>query len=74
VALRLVQVGLVTRVPDPQDRRRVQLSITPAAEPIVASTDANTARRLWAVLHAMSTQTRRPLIDILIDTVRRSAK
>jgi hypothetical protein len=26
------------------------------------------------VLHAMSTQTRRPLIDILIDTVRRSAK
>lgn len=70
---RLVQAGLVTRVPDPQDRRRVQLSITPAAEPIVAGTDANTARRLMAVLHAMSTQTRRPLIDILIDTVRRSA-
>jgi hypothetical protein len=40
----------------------------------VAGTDANTARRLMAVLHAMSTQTRRPLIDILIDTVRRSAK
>lgn len=70
---RLVQAGLVTRVPDPQDRRRIQLSITPAAEPIVASTDTNTARRLMAVLHAMSTQTRRPLIDILIDTVRRSA-
>ncbi len=71
---RLVQAGLVTRVPDPQDRRRVQLSITPAAEPIVAGTDANTAQRLMAVLHAMTTQTRRPLIDILIDTVRRSAK
>jgi DNA-binding MarR family transcriptional regulator len=71
---RLVQAGLVARVPDPQDRRRVQLSITAAAEPIVAGTDANTARRLMAVLHAMSTQTRRPLIDILIDTVRRSAK
>ena len=71
---RLVQAGLVARVPDPQDRRRVQLSITAAAEPIVAGTDANTARRLMAMLHAMSTQTRRPLIDILIDTVRRSAK
>ena len=71
---RLLEAGLVTRVPDPQDRRRVQLSITPAAEPIVAGTDANTAQRLMAVLHAMTTHTCRPLIDILIDTVRRSAK
>lgn len=70
---RLVQAGLVVRIPDPQDRRRVQLSVTAAAEPIVAGTDANTARRLMAVLHAMTTQTRRPLIDILIDTVRASA-
>jgi DNA-binding MarR family transcriptional regulator len=70
---RLVQAGLVARVPDPQDRRRVRLSITAAAEPIVAGTDANTAQRLMAVLHALSTP---PdiLIDILIDTVRRSAK
>ena len=71
---RLVRAGLVTRIPDPQDRRRVQLIITAAAEPIVADTDTNTARRLKVVLHAMSTQTRRPLIDILIDTVRRSAE
>jgi DNA-binding MarR family transcriptional regulator len=71
---RLVRAGLVARVPDPQDRRRVQLSITAVAEPIVADTDANTARRLMAVLHAVSTQTRRRLIDILIDTVRRSAE
>ncbi|MBV9057993.1 MAG: MarR family transcriptional regulator [Pseudonocardiales bacterium] len=68
---RLVQIGLVSRTPDPRDRRRVQLTTTAAAQPIVEDTDVNTARRLMAVLHSMSTQTRRPLIDILIDTVRR---
>lgn len=71
---RLVRVGLVSRRADPKDRRRVQLSITPAAEPIVGDTDANAARRLMAVLHGMSAQTRRPLFDILIDTVRRSSE
>lgn len=69
---RLFRAGLVARVPDPQDRRRVRLTITAAAEPIVEDTDVTTARRLMSVLHGMSTQTRRPLIDILIDTVRRS--
>ncbi len=71
---RLTHAGLVCRTPDPQDRRRVQLAITTAAEPIVGNTDPDTARRLQAVLHAMSSQTRRPLIDILIDTVRRFAE
>ncbi|MGH3779541.1 MAG: hypothetical protein ACRDRO_02640, partial [Pseudonocardiaceae bacterium] len=37
-------------------------------------TELGPGPRLMAVLHAMSIQTRRPLIDILIDTVRRSAK
>ncbi|MGH3973596.1 MAG: MarR family winged helix-turn-helix transcriptional regulator, partial [Pseudonocardiaceae bacterium] len=71
---RLTHTGLVCRTPDPQDRRRVQLTITAAAEPIVGDTDPDTARRLQAVLHTMSSQTRRPLIDILIDTVRRFAE
>ena len=71
---RLARAGLVSRRSDPQNRRRVELTITAAAEPIVGDTDAQTAQRLKAVLHAMSSQTRRPLIDILIDTVRRSAK
>jgi DNA-binding MarR family transcriptional regulator len=71
---RLTQAGLVCRTPDPQDRRRVQLTITAAAEPIVGNTDPDTARRLQTILHAMSSQTRRPLIDILIDTVRRFAE
>ena len=68
---RLTHAGLVCRTPDPQDRRRIQLTVTAAAEPIVGNTDPDTARRLQAVLHAMSAQTRRPLIDILINTVRR---
>ena len=71
---RLTQAGLVCRTPDPQDRRRIQLTITAAAEPIVGNTDPDTARRLQTILHAMSSQTRRPLIDILIDTVRRFAE
>ncbi|MCA1695638.1 MAG: MarR family transcriptional regulator [Actinobacteria bacterium] len=71
---RLARAGLVSRRPDPQDRRRVELTITAAAKPIVGDTDAETAQRLKAVLHGMSSQTRRPLIDILIDTVGRSAE
>ncbi len=71
---RLTHAGLVCRTSDPHDRRRVHLTITPAAEPIVEDTDADTARRLQAVLHGMSLQTRRPLIDILVDTIRRSAE
>lgn len=71
---RLIQAGLVCRTPDPQDRRRIQLAVTAAAEPIVGNTDPYTAKRLQAVLHAMSTQTRRPLIDILVDTVQRIAE
>jgi DNA-binding MarR family transcriptional regulator len=71
---RLTRAGLVSRRPDPQDRRRVELTITAAAKPIVGDTDTETANRLKAVVHAMSTRTRRPLIDILIDTVQRSAE
>ncbi|MGH3814304.1 MAG: MarR family winged helix-turn-helix transcriptional regulator [Pseudonocardiaceae bacterium] len=71
---RLTHAGLVCRTPDPQNRRRVQLTLTAAAEPIVGDTDLDTARRLQAVLNSMSPQTRRHLIDILIDTIRRSAE
>ena len=71
---RLVRAGLVCSTPDPRDRRRVQLTLTAEAEPIVGDTDLNTARRLQAVLNGMSSRTRRHLIDILIDTIRRSAE
>ena len=68
---RLAHAGLVRRLPDPHDRRRVHVTITSAAQPIVGETDEDTAQRLSAVVHALSAQTRRPLIDFLVDTVRR---
>jgi DNA-binding MarR family transcriptional regulator len=68
---RLAGAGLVRRLPDPHDRRRVQLTITSAAEPIVGDTDEDTAQRLSTVVHALSARTRTPLIDVLVDTVRR---
>jgi DNA-binding MarR family transcriptional regulator len=70
---RLADAGLVRRLPDPHDRRRIQVTITSAAQPIVGDTDEDTAQRLSAVVHALSAQTRRPLIDLLVDTVRRVA-
>ena len=71
---RLTRAGLVCRTPDTHNRRRVQLTLTADAEPIVGDTDLDTARRLQAVLNGMSPQTRSHLIDILIDTIRRSAE
>jgi DNA-binding MarR family transcriptional regulator len=71
---RLAHAGLVCSTPDPQDRRRVQLTLTAKAEPIVGDTDLDTAHRLQAVLKGISSQTRRHLIDILVDTIRRSAE
>jgi len=71
---RLTSAGLVRRLPDPEDRRRIHLTITSAAQPIVGQTDEDTAQRLSTVVHALSAQTRRPLIDLLVDTVRRWAE
>jgi DNA-binding MarR family transcriptional regulator len=70
---RLTRAGLVCSTPDPRDRRRVQLTLTAEAEPIVGDTDLDTANRLHAVLNGISSQTRRHLIDILVETIRRSA-
>lgn len=70
---RLTHAGLVRRTLDPQDRRRVQLTLTPEAEPIIGDTNPDTASRLQTVLNGMNPPTRRHLIDMLIDTVRRTA-
>jgi DNA-binding MarR family transcriptional regulator len=70
---RLAHAGLVHRTPDPHDHRRIQLTVTAAAQHIVGDTDPDTARRLHAVLNGINPQTRRHVIDVLIDTVRQSA-
>jgi DNA-binding MarR family transcriptional regulator len=69
---RLTHAGLVRRTPDPHNRRRVELTLTADAHQIIGDTDPDTARRLQAVLTAMSPKARQHLIDILIDTVRQS--
>lgn len=71
---RLTRAGLVRRSPDPHDQRRIGLTLTTEAQPIVGNTDVRTARRLRTLLTGITPQTRHHLIDILIDTVRQSAK
>ncbi len=70
---RLIRTGLVSRTPDPQNRRRVQLTVTARAETMIGDIDPSTARRLQAALSDMGPQGRHYLIDLLRDTVRRSA-
>jgi DNA-binding MarR family transcriptional regulator len=71
---RLTNTGLISSAADPRDRRRVQLTITARAEPMVGDIDLGTARRLHAALNGMSPQARRHLIDVLRDSVRRSVR
>lgn len=70
---RLIRMGLVTRASDPQDRRRVQLTITDHAKTMIGEIDLSTVRRLQAALNDMSSPGRRCLVDVLRDTVRQSA-
>jgi DNA-binding MarR family transcriptional regulator len=71
---RLIRTGLVSRASDPQDGRRVQLTITDHAKTMIGEIDLTTARRLQTALNDMDPQNRRYLIDLLRDTVRRSAE
>jgi DNA-binding MarR family transcriptional regulator len=43
---RLNRAGLVCSIPDPQNRRRVQLALTAEAEPIISDIDPDTSRRV----------------------------
>ena len=66
---RLANAGMVCRVPDPDNRRRVRLTLTAAATKIIGDTGTDAANRLHAVLTSMSPQIRRHLIDVLRDSV-----
>lgn len=70
---RLIRTGLVSKASDPQDRRRVRLTSTDHAKTMIGEINLSTARRLQATLNHMDPQGRRYLIDVLRDTVRRSA-
>lgn len=70
---RLTSLGLVCSAPDAQNRRRVLLTVTARAKPMVGDIELCTAKRLQAVLKGIGPQVRRHLIDVLRETVRRSA-
>lgn len=70
---RLVDNGLVRRIRDPQDGRRVQLTLTADAAPILGTTDPGTAQRLKAILRSMDPQVHRRVIDVLRDTIQRAS-
>jgi DNA-binding MarR family transcriptional regulator len=68
---RLTRAGLVCRIPDPQDRRRVLLAVTGNAVAMIGKIDSQTARRLQAVLTSMGTAAQRCLTEVLKDTAQR---
>lgn len=71
---RLSRAGLVSRAPDLSNRRRIQLTITKEAEPMIGDVDLDTARRLHAVLNGMTPAAKRCLTDVLRETAHGLAR
>lgn len=71
---RLARAGLVSRAKDPADRRRIQLTITKDAEPMIGDVDLDTARRLHAVLNGMTPAAKRCLTEVLHTTAHGLAR
>jgi DNA-binding MarR family transcriptional regulator len=71
---RLSRAGLVSRTKDPKDHRRIHLTVTGKAEPLIGEIDLETARRLQTVLIGMSATARRCLGEALTETARRLAR
>jgi DNA-binding MarR family transcriptional regulator len=68
---RLISAGLVSRIRDRQDRRRILLSITRNGERMIGTIDPATATRLQRALKSMSPAAIRCLTDVLRDIARR---
>lgn len=70
---RLTHAGMVCRTQDPQNRRRVKLTLTAAAKVIIGDIGPDTARRLHTVFTGMSPQIRGHLMDVLRGSIHPSA-
>jgi DNA-binding MarR family transcriptional regulator len=68
---RLARAGLVRRMPDSDDRRRVLLAVTGHAVTMIGKVDVQTARRLQVVLNGMGAAAQRCLTEVIKDTARR---
>jgi DNA-binding MarR family transcriptional regulator len=62
---RLVALDLITRQTNPDNRRRVELTITPAGEALVETVWAARAEELRKALRALSTKQRECLRDVI---------
>jgi DNA-binding MarR family transcriptional regulator len=62
---RLIRAGLVSRIRDQQDRRRVLLSLTRNGERMIGETDPATAARLQRALNNMSPAATQCLTEVL---------
>jgi DNA-binding MarR family transcriptional regulator len=68
---RLARAGLVCRTPDPDDLRRVLLTMSAKSAQMIGNIDPGTARHLQAVLISMGTVAQRVLTEVLKDTAQR---
>jgi DNA-binding MarR family transcriptional regulator len=70
LANRLVRDGLLDRAEDAADRRRTLLSLTPAAERLLADVDGRAAQRVAGLVRRMSPEGRRALATALDELLR----
>ncbi|WP_440107352.1 MarR family winged helix-turn-helix transcriptional regulator [Streptosporangium sp. H16] len=66
---RMVRAGLLYRVSDPDDHRRIRLKLTDEAEQMLTTTDQRSAERFAAVLGRMSAQGRAALAGALSELI-----
>ncbi|SEH04009.1 DNA-binding transcriptional regulator, MarR family [Nonomuraea solani] len=69
LANRLVRAGLLRRVSDQDDRRRIRLELSDKAEQMLTMVDQRSADRFAAILGRMSTQGRAALADALSELI-----
>ncbi|TMS00267.1 MarR family winged helix-turn-helix transcriptional regulator [Nonomuraea basaltis] len=69
LANRLVRAGLLRRVSDQDDRRRIRLELTDEAEQMLTMVDQQSADRFAAILGRMSTQGRVALAGALSELI-----